>query len=193
MNRSRVLYWHRYGSRSRHFKNLGYTNSLTVGKMRMQFSLTRSFLIKTKVKAWHLQLAPYRKKFAHLYEWVVMWCNRCTVSTGLMSPIITSLFLFWKSKTSNFTEMYYHHTKLSSFVVFYLIVSNLAFYNFSGGGSSSIQSIPFESLECLLSRNFFKVLEDPPPLKMFWFKFYWKKFRTLCFSNIALIVKVKSK
>ena len=74
--------------------------------------------------------------------------------------------LYKQNINSNTFEMYYHHTKFSGFVLFYLIKWTLTSWNFNGGRSSGMRNIRFESSDCSLSRNVFKVLKDPPPLKV---------------------------
>ena len=73
---------------------------------------------------------------------------------------------------SNTFEMYHHDTRFSGFALFYLIKSTLTSYNFNGGGSSNVPGIPFESPECPLFSNIFKVLELAPPLKICLFQIW---------------------
>ena len=66
----------------------------------------------------------------------------------------------------NTFEMYHHDTRFLGFALFYLIKSTLTSYNFNGWWSFNVPGMPFESPECLLSCNIFKILELDPPLKI---------------------------
>ena len=66
--------------------------------------------------------------------------------------------------------MYYHLTKFQGFALFYLVKPTLTSYDFNIGESLDMPSIPFTSLECPLSCSVFKVLENQPSPRIFWFQ-----------------------
>ena len=130
------------------------------------------------MSCWYYGLS-YTLEFRHcnMTQWAAMrtyenlrfrWIVHQTKILALRRNNIRFFTLLYKQNINpNTFKMYYHHTKFSDFVLFYIIKWTLISYNFNDDGSSDMPVLPFESPECPLFDDIFKVWEDQSPSKLF--------------------------